>query len=500
MAQAPDSSLKPELSHELSSGLTNRSKSFRSRHNIAESYSKIRLVNIQDNDRVLMTQARIEKTKRENIGERKQGTFVKRRIDKAKHYLMHEDPYLAENLILESVKLQAVVSFSKEEFVCLERTVSVAKVIENFIHLYVIHFENERHLKVTENSENKLYDRVKLFLTLAKSSAFEIKVTTQEQFTRFLEVDSIKRPFLEADTFFETKSLEAIVLTYLLLDYKISRSLQEFKRLASQLDLLTDNEVETQEKQQQTFQKQASMQEEARSEQQKILDQIKERNDNLKERVAKMREDMRRTREGITERGDFSYNSKYLKMITMCLENKDELFVMDEAIFDKMIDFRQPQLQHNLDFALMQPDRAKVYKQLLTLREIFADEVMYFGNDLKSDLGLFSLNRNEGSRPYSGFGSSSVSAKGENSIQQLPLESSIPNLSLQQNTNSNVEIRIDNADSSPVAHHETHPQVNSTIEANTFQSQVQEPPTQTIIIPSIPPSLPQTRPVSSNQK
>lgn len=54
--------------------------------------------------------------------------------------------------------------------------------------------------------------------------------------------------------------------------------------------------------------------------------QAKHRDLNLK--IQKMRQELLQTKPGLEENGEFVYNSKYLKMIELCIQNKELLFDM----------------------------------------------------------------------------------------------------------------------------------------------------------------------------
>lgn len=355
---------------------------------IGENYSKIKLCTVTDRDFVLLTQAKDEKTKRDVKETLKVKSQVEGRIKLIKNYLKDYDTFLREESISESLQLELLVIFQDVNCVCLQRIFSTIKVIETFMVLYDHHFQNLQEVSSEEISA-KIIDRLKEFLSRAKSGAFELEVTEFELFQKFMNLKGPKRPFLNSDQFFKTKSIDSIVLTYLFLEYRMSLNLKDFRKLMSQVSIKVDNSNMIQVIDQ--FDPQDQEEQDMRTEEQKKRDEAEAKKKQLADDLARLRKEIQISKQGIIDMGgETTYSSKYLKCIEVCLNNKDLLFDIEADAFDKMVDLQMPQLQipreHEAD---LDDKNRQAFLKMVTIRDLFADHVENEGAQLKKELDLF---------------------------------------------------------------------------------------------------------------
>ncbi len=366
----------------LNATTSRTTKQVNKREVIGESYSHVKLKNVRDNDIFLLTQARQEKAKRAQPANQRLAAWINKRINRTKFDII-EDGILEKLNIVDVTLIKLLVSNEAQcEFLCLEKTVATAKVIENFVILY--HLRQECST-VQSNAENhyKLIPRLKSFLTRSTQGAFEIKMDSEESLKLFRGLEESKRPFLDADEFFATTSIEAIVLSYLFLEYKATFERSAFKIIASQLSLNIDDE----ETDPQDLEKVNRSPEDLRTAEQKALDELAARNQELNQKIAKMRAELLQARN--EENGELSYNSKYLKMIEMCLGSKDILFDMNQNTFDTMIEMKRPYVERALySHNGMSVPAKNLFIELMSLRQTFGEENRTLGNKLRNELEL----------------------------------------------------------------------------------------------------------------
>lgn len=369
---------------EKSSSLTQRLRS--KCPSIGENYSKIKLCTVTDRDMLLLTQAREEKTRRDVKKSARVKGHVEARVKTVKKYFKNYDGFLKEEGIDGKIEIELLVLFQALNCVCLSKTFSTLKVIETFMLLYDHHFQSLLENDSDEASA-KIIDRLKDFLSRAKAGAFELEVTEDELFHRFTSLKGPKRPFLNADNFFKVKSIDAIVLTYLFLEYRMSLNLRDFKKLMSQVSIKVDSidpalVIDTPERD-------AESEEDLRTAEQKLRDEAESKKQQLRDDLAKLRKEIQVSKQGIIDLGgETTYSSKYLKCIEVCLNNRDLLFDMEVDQFDKMVDLQMPLHQAPRDDLIEDANR-QVFLQLIKVRDLFADQIENEGAQLKKELDLF---------------------------------------------------------------------------------------------------------------
>lgn len=349
---------------------------------VGEGYSQLRLCSVRDNDIFLLTQARQEKTKRMQHEGQRLAAWVKQRVAKVKAEL-EKDRFLEEFRLSDTLKIMLLVSNEELcEFICLEKMVATAKAIEHFVVLY--HLRQEcTTVQSTRVNNLKLIQRLKEFLCKSRKGAFEIKVDSEASLQLFRDLTECKRPFLDTEDFFPTSPIEAIVLSYLFLEYKVSFEKSTFNRMASQLSLnLYDDED-------QKANDSNDGPVDTRTAEQKALDELNFRNQELNKRIIKMRAELLQTRVSLEENGEFIYNSKNLKIIEMCIANKDILFDMNGNTFDTMLELTRPVIDKALYSQHGMSVKAKnLFLELMSLRQIFSEENRTMGNKLKNELEI----------------------------------------------------------------------------------------------------------------
>ena len=374
------------ISEKSATSLTHR---IRSKHpSIGENYSKIKLCTVTDNDMILLTQAREEKTRRDLKETIRVNGHVESKIRMVKDFFHNYDSFFKENDIKDEINLELAVLYKEVNIVCLQRIFSPLKIIEIFMVLYDLHYQNMLQANTDENSA-KIIDRIKDFFWKAKRGAFEVEITEPELFRRFSDVQGAKRTFLSFETFFKVKSIDALVLTHLFLEYKVALSLKDFRRMMSQLsckpeqgDLKSLNSIQIPHE---------PSEEDLRTAEQKLKDEAEQKKKQLKEDLERLKKDIQTSKQGIVDLGGhIGYSSKYLKCIEVCLNNKEILFDIESEEFDRMADMNMPfmpppkfESEEEVD------EKRRIFMPMIRLRHLFSDQVQNEGAQLKKELDLF---------------------------------------------------------------------------------------------------------------
>ena len=217
---------------------------------LGESYSKINFVIVKDTENALLTQARINKSKRNLASlqrERKDtkcklSRYLKVRLEVVKTFLAENKGFLEECEISKSVTIKLVVCFANQELVCLQKTFSTQKLIENYFIIHHVHQEKNE----LDNSEDKI-EQLKLkmrgFLLRVVMGSFEIWPNNVETFEKLSELVNERREFLDASNYYKVRGFEGICLIYMFLYYKISVSVEEMETTLQRINKEEKEEV-----------------------------------------------------------------------------------------------------------------------------------------------------------------------------------------------------------------------------------------------------------------
>lgn len=355
---------------------------------IGESYNNINFVTVQDNDGLLMTQAKEEKTRRDKRTYKRKEFRLASRINSIKQHLKSQDNFLKIEKIGSSIQLELIVNYgANRDYIYLQKVCATASVIETFLTLYNFHFQSLTTKHITEDMSIKVLDRLKDFLRKCSKGAFEIEINNPEIIKTFSECTKFRRNFLNSEEFFTAKPIEGMALSYLFLEYKLAANLLEYRRMVNQLSVKFENLSEDND-----YPSKEGEQVDLRTDEQKKKEDQDAQNSEMKENLKKLRLEIMSNREGIVDKGgELGYFSKYLKRIEMCLQNKDELFSLERDDFDKMIDLQVPYIKpENFQADIVDdPMKRKIYLELVDLRNMFNDEIHNEVANLASDLDLY---------------------------------------------------------------------------------------------------------------
>lgn len=77
----------------------------------------------------------------------------------------------------------------------------------------------------------------------------------------------------------------------------------------------------------------------------------------------------------IEENGEFIYNSRYLKMIELCIASKDIIFDTPNVTYDSMVELKRPVLDPSLySQAGMNSESKDLFLELTLTRLLFQEE------------------------------------------------------------------------------------------------------------------------------
>ena len=371
---------------------------------MSESLSTMHIRKVEpSNDGALMTQAKLEKAKRTNISHRKTGSHLRMRAEYLKRVLLEFDHFLPTLRLGQTLKIQLVVNHQYCEFCCLERTVSVSKLIEQFLVVYHMKFEGEK-MRTGEEGQQKLLQKLKHFLSTCTTHAFDMSTDSEDVFLQFKNLDQFQRDFSDAENFHRASGLECLLLNYLFLEYKVEPREESTVqtspslRSANSMELYSDREHRDREPSYprslaEVVEHAGSHVSEDTESTQKLspaeaaAKNLQDRMQTLNELIQKSKGEIKLMRAGVNANGEFVYSSKFLNTINLCLQHKDILFDMDRKMFDEMaeIGIAAPD-RGQLDDAEQQ--RPELFEGLLRMRELLSREIRFTGKALEKDLGL----------------------------------------------------------------------------------------------------------------
>lgn len=374
---------------------------------IGESYNQIHIKKIEpSNDGALMTQAKIEKSKRTKIGHRKVLSYLRNRADFIKHTIMKCDSLLSSLRLTKTIKIQLVLNFQLCEFCCLERTVSISKLIEQFIVVYHMNFEGEK-VRMGDSGQEKILLKLKEFLTVCATHAFEMSTDSEEVFQHFSRLSQFQRVFCDAEHFHKANPLECVLLNYIFLEYKVepreestvqtSPSLRSGRstEMQSEVGILELSYPRSLAEIVEPTHSEHSGEEDPEEYQQRIQEEaannLQQRMKELNETIQKSKGEIKLMRAGVNSNGDFEYSSKFLNTINLCLQNKDIIFDMDAGLFNQMAQMDMPEVDSNNLIPVTDSKdtiRPEFFNSLLKLKEFLGKEIRYTGKSLEKDLGL----------------------------------------------------------------------------------------------------------------
>ena len=111
------------------------------------------------------------------------------------------------------------------------------------------------------------------------------------------------------------------------------------------------------------------------------------RNKELNQKIAKLRQELLQKKPAVEENGELIYNSRFLKMIELCLASKDIIFDTPNVTYDSMVDMKRPVLDKSLYSQAGINSKSKdLFYELTLTRQLFQEESRQVGNSLRKEL------------------------------------------------------------------------------------------------------------------
>lgn len=390
-------------------------KSHLKAHNLGVSYSRINFCQVGSDYGLLMTQAREEKSKRSHVKrkgqEREQdetlemnpslhqsnqggvglsrGVIIRLKMVKqfVKEYLDNQqEGGGGQKHKNEIVTIHLVVSKSQTDFICLEKSFSLLKLLESYVMLYQVYFERSAPESTSLENDYRLFERIQGYLKKIQESNLEIRLTEEETFQQFAQLEPERRPFLENKYFQKIRGIDAIATSYMFLEYK--PEVLEPQNLYAYLSRVGKDLEEPSEKDESVEESGADQPLDSEEMEAQLLER---KNKEIEENIKKMRAETLKNRQGLHELGDkVIYNSELLRRIDVCLKNKEILFDIDSDTFNKMVDMEgmpeKPKPDKNSTEDMIH--KHNVYFDLVNMRDFMNNQCHEMGNDLQNKLNL----------------------------------------------------------------------------------------------------------------
>ncbi len=383
----PDSSMPPKQPEAVQPASLHTSRSRASK--LAECYAKIHFFSIKEKDSLLLTQAKLQKEKRDRgAGASPRTDFIKNRLCFVGQFLKQYRDFFDSHHIAASVCVQLLVTHAAGDFVCLEKSFSTAKLVEHFVIIHHLHFDSHPETE-TDLRKSRLIERLQGFLEKAARGALEIALADRQQFERFTRLTNERRAFLSADCFARVRGFEAFLLAYLFLEYAIQVTPEDIRRIFLRIDLrelerdLPRLTLDVREDRSESSQLPSRDTNQPPS---KKADVFTKR---VLQHLKKIEKNASKQRLTFDADGKMTYYSPHLKRVEVCLDNKDSLFSMSADLFNQIVDLKPSQLNPELiEENPLIGEKKQIYFELLGLRQHFRDAIRELGPDLQYDLDL----------------------------------------------------------------------------------------------------------------